>query len=208
MSKTDGTMRVYEKSGVAHFMRSKEKHGALSNMCGGFPMMLCGIKLQSNESYYQAMRYTHRPDFQKRVLDGRNGMLAKRNAYASDMIDQTRSDWHNVNIALMRHALRLKYAHYPHEMTRHLKETGEMPIVEMSYKDQFWGAKPDGNLLKGENVLGRLWMELRTEVAKHDPDTPYPVKAPNIPDCILCGHVISDFTFNQVESEHSCPDLE
>ena len=208
MSKTDGTMRVYRKSEVAHFMRSKEKHGALSNMCGGFPMVLCDVMLLTNESYYQAMRYTHRPEFQKRVLAGTNGMLAKKNAYAFDMIDQTRPDWHNVNIALMRHVLRLKYAYYPHEMTRHLEETGEMPIVEMSYKDQFWGAKPEGDLLKGENVLGRLWMELRAEVADHDPDTPYLVKAPNIPNCVLCGNVISDLTFNPVESKHSGPNFE
>ena len=210
MSKTDGTMRVYKKSEVAHFMRSKEKHGALSNMCGGFPMELCGIRLQSIESYYQAMRYTRRPDFQKRVLAGTNGMLAKRIAYESDMIGETRPDWQNVNIALMRHALRLKYAHHPHEITRHLDETGEMPIVELSWKDQFWGARPDRDMLRGENVLGRLWMELRAEVVDHDPDAPYLVKAPNIPDCILCGHVVSDMEFSSVSTgpEYSGPGLE
>ena len=77
----------------------------------------------------------------------------------------------------------------------------------MSYKDQFWGAKPEGDLLKGENVLGRLWMELRAEVADHDPDTPYLVKSAEYPNCVLCGNVISDLTFNPVESKHSGPNL-
>jgi hypothetical protein len=46
-----------------------------------------------------------------------------------------------------------------------LKETRTMPIVEVSRKDPFWGAKAqdDGTLL-GQNVLGQLLMELRAEV--------------------------------------------
>lgn len=37
-----------------------------------------------------------------------------------------------------------------------------MPIVEESYRDQFWGAKPiDGETLVGMNILGRLLVELR-----------------------------------------------
>lgn len=40
-----------------------------------------------------------------------------------------------------------------------------MPIVEESYRDQFWGAKPlDSDTLYGENALGRLLTKLREKL--------------------------------------------
>lgn len=62
----------------------------------------------------------------------------------------------------MRWVLRQKLQHPPFQ--RVLLETGDRPIVELSYKDQFWGAKPEGHLLVGVNALGRLLMELRQEI--------------------------------------------
>ena len=41
-----------------------------------------------------------------------------------------------------------------------LAATGSRPIVEVSARDAWWGAQPTGNRYEGNNVLGRLWMEL------------------------------------------------
>ena len=49
---------------------------------------------------------------------------------------------------------------------RVLESTGELPIVEDSRKDKFWGAiqsKENPELLIGTNALGRLLMKLRVE---------------------------------------------
>jgi predicted NAD-dependent protein-ADP-ribosyltransferase YbiA (DUF1768 family) len=42
--------------------------------------------------------------------------------------------------------------------------TNELPIVEYSRKDPFWGAQPDGECLVGCNVLGKLWMFVRPDI--------------------------------------------
>ena len=52
-----------------------------------------------------------------------------------------------------------------------LAATGERPIVEVSTRDPWWGARPVAERYEGSNVLGRLWMELRQHVRDGDPAT-------------------------------------
>jgi ribA/ribD-fused uncharacterized protein len=185
-------MRVYIKRETASFFRTSEKFGAFSNMHAGFPLEMLGLKIPSTENYYQAMRYTGNPEIQADILAQEKPMMSKRVAYQT--MDQARPDWLKVNIAVMRHALRLRYAHYPEEMSALFKESGEMPIVEISRKDNFWGTYEIGDRLEGQNILGRLWMELRLEVSGLDPKAPFEVMAPSFPNCILCGEAITTFT--------------
>ena len=50
-----------------------------------------------------------------------------------------------------------------------LAATGDRPIVEVSARDPWWGARPVSNRYEGTNVLGRLWMELRQQLRASDP---------------------------------------
>lgn len=184
--------RSYARDQVAAFLRTGDAFGAFSNMHAGFPLRVAELDVPATENYYQAMRYPHRPDVQEAILAERHPVQAKRLAYRS--LEHSRGDWQAVNIALMRHALRLRYAHHPHAMQDLFRETGGRPIVEISRRDDFWGTRERGDLLEGRNVLGRLWMELREEVADRDPDTPFEVGAPEIPDLILCDRPVTTFT--------------
>jgi hypothetical protein len=64
-----------------------------------------------------------------------------------------------------------------------LKSTGDRAIVERSRRDRFWGAveEQDG-VLRGENALGRLLMQLRDEVVEwmsgEDEDAEWPEPLP------------------------------
>ena len=72
----------------------------------------------------------------------------------------------------MRWCLRVKLAQNYEEFGQLLFATCDQPIVEQSSKDDFWGAKlgdEAGNILVGQNILGRLLMELR-EKLKGDTD--------------------------------------
>jgi hypothetical protein len=73
---------------------------------------------------------------------------------------------------------------------RLLLSTGERAIVEESTKDAFWGAKPqpDG-VLVGENVLGRLLMELREQLRER-PDQLREVRPPAINSFCLLGRPV------------------
>lgn len=65
----------------------------------------------------------------------------------------------------MRWCLRVKLFNNWDKFSTLLLSTEDLPIVEESNKDDFWGAKPvDINLLIGTNALGRLLMELRDEI--------------------------------------------
>ena len=61
----------------------------------------------------------------------------------------------------MRWALRLKREANPAEIDALLAATRDRPIVGVSTRDPWWGARPVADLYEGRNVLGRLWMELR-----------------------------------------------
>ena len=50
-----------------------------------------------------------------------------------------------------------------------LAATGHRPIVEVSTRDPWWGARLVAHRYEGENVLGRLWMELRRQLRDDDP---------------------------------------
>ena len=72
----------------------------------------------------------------------------------------------------MRWCLRAKLAQNYEEFGRLLLPTRDRPIVEQFRKDDCWGAKltdAAGNTLIGQNVLGRLLIELR-EKLKGDAD--------------------------------------
>ena len=53
-------------------------------------------------------------------------------------------------------------------------------IPQISRRDAFWGAIPAGDVYEGENVLGRLWMELRHHIRQNDPLAQASAWAPRI----------------------------
>jgi type I restriction enzyme S subunit len=90
----------------------------------------------------------------------------------------------------MKWCLRAKLASNWASFSDLLLQTGERPIVEDSRKDEFWGAKPGSDdCLIGQNVLGRLLMELR-EKLRTAPETIQIVEPVPIPDFLLLSEPI------------------
>ncbi len=71
-----------------------------------------------------------------------------------------RPDWDDVKVDIMRDILRAKAAQHEY-VRRKLLATGDRELIEDSWRDDFWGWGPHRN---GQNMLGRLWMEIRTEL--------------------------------------------
>ena len=71
----------------------------------------------------------------------------------------------------MRWVLRLKHEANQAEIDAVLAATRDRPIVEMSTRDPWWGARPVGDRYEGRNVLGRLWMELRQQLLEGNPES-------------------------------------
>ena len=159
----NGRIREYRRSESAVFLKTKEKHGGLSNMAGGFPLEVNGVLIRTAEALYQACRFPHLPAVQEQIIAQRSPMTAKMKSKPHR--PDSRPDWDKVRVRIMRWCLQVKLAQNWEKFGAVLLETGDLPIVEHSRRDEFWGAKPvDAQTLVGVNALGRLLMELRERV--------------------------------------------
>ena len=61
-------LRTYRRADSAVFLKTKEKYGGLSNMAGGFPLVVNDIKIRTSEALYQAYRFPHIPDVQRLII--------------------------------------------------------------------------------------------------------------------------------------------
>lgn len=159
-------------------------------MASGFPLLVNGIRILTTEALYQACRFPHLPEIQKDIIGQHSPMTAKLKSNLHRK--STRPDWNDVRFKIMRWCLRVKLAQNFSEFERLLLATSDRPIVEQSRKDDYWGAKvlEDDETLVGQNVLGRLLMELREQLKHDDPCRFQTVEPMNIPDFLLFGKPI------------------
>ena len=188
MSASD-QIRTYDRADSVVFLKTKEAFGGLSNMAGGFPLKVNGVRILTSEALYQACRFPHLPEVQRLIIDQKSPMTAKMKGKPHR--SNSRPDWDQVKVKIMRWCLRVKLAQNWAKFSKLLLETGERPIVEESRRDDFWGAKPiDEQTLVGMNVLGRLLMELREEVKSRDRASLIRVEPLGISDFWLYGQPI------------------
>ncbi len=187
----DGRMRTYYREESAVFLKTKEEFGGLSNMAGGFPLLVNGVYIRTSEALYQACRFPHKPDLQRLIIEQHSPMSAKMKG--KPYRPESRSDWDVVRVKIMRWCLAVKLAQNWYAFSELLESTGESPIVEQSRNDDFWGAKPvDSDTLIGVNALGRLLMELREKVKEEHRDSLLCVKPLPMPNFLLYGTEIAE----------------
>lgn len=185
--------RTYVRTECAVFFRTRETLGELSNMCVGMPLLVAGIEFPSSEHLYQACRFPHRADLQEQLLAEPRPVQAKR-GIAMLRDTQTRADWLDVRVPLMRWCLAVKLSAHPLRFGEVLRSTTPLPIVERSTRDPFWGAqiiaeRQPGSPLVGRNVLGRLLTELRDA-----PAPPAAVPTPPVDVTLLARRLRADGT--------------
>src|SRR5262245_55901493 len=161
----------WEWAGTVHhdcvlFYKVGEEFGGLSNMSNDFPLRVNGLRVSSSEALYQACRFPQRPDWQQEILNAPHAMQAKMKAKKEGRRQQhSRPDWEEIQVEIMRWCLRVKLAQHFGKFGGLLRRSAPRPVVERSRKDRFWGAvlEADG-VLRGQNRLGLLLMELRDEL--------------------------------------------
>jgi hypothetical protein len=97
-----------------------------------------------------------------------------------------RKDWDDVKVDVMRALLRAKATQHEY-VRRKLLETGERLLIENSWRDSFWGWGPNRD---GQNMLGKLWMEVREEFSE--------ARTANYP---LFAHMSNEHKLTLTESE-------
>lgn len=148
--------RIYKAAQSCCFVRASDRWGAFSNMGMKFPFVLDDILIKSSEYLYQALKFQKDENTQYLILNSSNALEAKKNAYQH--ADEMNAEKNKV----MRYCLFMKYMAYKEYFDDLFQKTQGKAIVELSFKDDYWGAiKKAVGVYKGANALGRLWMEIR-----------------------------------------------
>jgi ribA/ribD-fused uncharacterized protein len=159
------TTEKYNLTEVVSFLKTKEAFGGLSNMAAKlYPIYVNNSIIDNTEILYQICRYPNNPEIQNQILINKSPMGAKM-VSKKYRKEYTRFDFENVKVDIMYWCLRVKLACNPLNFGSLLESTGDKVIVEISRNDPFWGAqfsKDNSGVLVGQNILGKLLMELRS----------------------------------------------
>ena len=183
-------VQIYDRAKSVVFLKTKDnKLGGLSNMAAGFPLEVNGVPIRTSEALYQACRFPRVPELQRRIIGERSPMTAKMRG--KPFRNDSRPDWKDVRVKIMRWCLRVKLAQNQEEFEELLLKTNNRQIVEQSRRDNFWGAKiTDSGRLCGMNVLGQLLMELREQLKGDATEHLRSVPSLSIPDFLLLDEPI------------------
>lgn len=169
-------------------------------MAPGFPILVAGYRFKTSEALYQACRFPHLPEVQEMILKEGSPMTAKMRS--KPFRKESRPDWEEVRVPIMRWCLRLKLIENWNNFSNLLLATGERPIVEDSRRDRYWGAvRQDNGRLEGQNVLGRLLMELRDKL-RSDPLKLQVVAPPKVPRFEIMGEMMNLIECNSTSSSN------
>ena len=156
-------MRIYARDRACGFRYARAEWGAFSNFQPlAVPIAAGPWTFATSEALYQACKFAVRPEIQQRIAEaptpgqaaaiGRTPGLGMAPGWTAQRVD------------VMRWVLRLKREANEAEIDALLAATADRPIVEVSTRDPWWGARPVAGRYEGRNVLGRLWMELRRQL--------------------------------------------
>lgn len=129
----------------------------LSNF-SAFRLLWKGYWYDTSEAAYHSEKFPHDIGLQIKIRQANSAHESFKIAEANK--EHRRSDWDSVKVGIMRDILRAKAQQHEY-VRRKLLATGDRELIEDSWRDDYWGWGPNRD---GENMLGRLWMEVRAEL--------------------------------------------
>lgn len=128
------------------------------------------IIFRTTEALFQWKRFSNYPNVQKEILEQKSPMTAKMKARKNRALLNRGVKWDEseADLPLMKKCMELKIQQHP-SLSEKLIETGDAIIIEdCTIHDResarFWGAVEFDGEWHGENILGKLWMEIRKEL--------------------------------------------
>lgn len=141
---------------VIRFYSVADEFGAFSNFAP-CPIRLDGKTWPTSEHYFQAQKFLEEEHVEA-VRSAKSPMIAARLGRSRKR--PLRQDWESIKLDVMRKAVRAKFTQHA-ALRDLLLSTGEARIVEHTANDSYWGDGGDG---RGQNMLGRILMEVRTQL--------------------------------------------
>ena len=155
--------RRYAKDAVCAFRFTNAQWGELSNFYPlQAPIVAGPWRFTTSEALYQAAKFAGNREVQQRIAQAPSAREAKR--IGRSPANRMSRAWDAQRVNVMRWVLRMKREAARIRIDAVLEASAERAIVEVSMRDQWWGAYPFAARYEGRNVLGRLWMELRAQL--------------------------------------------
>jgi ribA/ribD-fused uncharacterized protein len=134
----------------------------LSNF-SAFAVEWSGFLFPTSEHLYHWLRFTlsedsFGPEIARRVFNARSAHEAFKIAQENKQFQV--ANWDAAKVRIMKRVLHQKAAQHEY-VRRKLLATGTRELVENSWRDDFWGWGPNRD---GQNMLGKLWMQVRFEL--------------------------------------------
>lgn len=116
----------------------------------------------TSEHAYQAAKFKGVNDkIYKTIKAAKSAHDAQK--IANDNKPTQRKNWDKIKGRVMKEILRHKIQQHPYVLKK-LLQSGNREIIEDSWRDANWGWGPNKD---GNNLLGKIWMELRNEFLDH-----------------------------------------
>ncbi|HEY3694108.1 NADAR family protein [Phenylobacterium sp.] len=131
----------------------------LSNF-SAFTLMWDGLRFDTSEALYHWLKFPGDENIPLRRRIRRAPSAHEAFKTAQEMKHCRRPDWDEVKVGFMLEILRQKASQHEY-VRRKLLATGDRELIEDSWRDDYWGWGEDKT---GLNMLGKLWMELRSEL--------------------------------------------
>jgi ribA/ribD-fused uncharacterized protein len=141
------------------FHKTTDAFGGLSNMAPNYIVQVNSVIFFTVEHLYQACKFPLFPNIQAEIIEERSPITAKQISRKYQQF--VRQDWESIRFQVMQWVLEIKLSQNWEKFGKLLQNTQDKNIVEYTLKDKVWGAKPEGDKLIGQNVLGKLLFQLR-----------------------------------------------
>ncbi len=135
-----------------------DRYGCFSNFAP-YPVRMDGKLWPTSEHYFQAQKYLN-ADQQEKIRQAQAPASAAH--MGRDQNALIRPDWEVIKVSIMREVVRAKFEQHA-DLRQIILSTGEAIIIEHTKNDAFWGDGGDGS---GQNMLGKILMEVRKELIK------------------------------------------
>lgn len=172
-------MNTYENAVM--ISRTGDTFTGISNMSGGFPLLINNFRIPTCENLFQALKFPNHPELQSQVLSQTSPMGARTLAGKVVHKSLIREDWSDIQLEVMDYCIRAKLIWNWVSFGHLLRESVGQTILENSSKnDLFWGVRSTSEGYRGINHLGQLLMGLRDEYLSEDNEVLHLLTPPDL----------------------------
>jgi hypothetical protein len=142
----------------------EQDHYYLSNF-SAFTLQWKGWRFDTSEAAYQWEKFAYMNNANQHECNICYAIRWADSAHNAFKIAESNKfsispSWNKDKLEVMRMILREK-ANQHEYVRRKILQTGDLELIENSWRDNFWGW---GLNRDGQNMLGKIWMEIRSEL--------------------------------------------